>query len=116
MRSATDGRQLGQDPIRPPQEALLRRGKTYRTLAMSACSPGNNRAVNIIHSWPDVTAVAILGQRIDHLIARPRVLDGQHISLQPVDRLQPAARFRPCVSICTIPDQAACVLLTHGVQ
>ena len=36
----------------------------------------------------DVALVAVLGQGLDHLVAAARVLDGEHIRIQPVDGLQ----------------------------
>ncbi len=49
---------------------------------------GHDGGVDVVDSGADVAAVAVLGQSAQHLIARPRVLDRQHVSVQAVDRLR----------------------------
>lgn len=44
--------------------------------------------MHIVHAWPQVAAVPVLGQRHQHLVATAAVLDGQHIGIQAVNGLQ----------------------------
>lgn len=58
--------------------------------------------VHIVHAGSQVTRVAEMCQRADHLVARARVLDRQHV------------RCRPNRQQCQKTDDCACNLATSG--
>ena len=78
---------------------------------MAGGARGHDWGVDIVHPGADIAAVAVLGKSAQHLIARARILNRQHVRIQAINCLQshaapklhPALRWDVSLEPCEAP-------------